>query len=160
MKISEPTPRSSRLYPEFRPHRYSRINQEITTDQLDTSDIRTADPAEEIEATRKAVSGMSFVVAPVQNTASAVSSTDNPIALIDWISSFVKTLEEFNGVVDHIATVSTTLYPANPYRIPIGCLLRFILTSKQHGLSSLLLPRSGQCASLVTQSNLRIADNY
>ena len=160
MKISEPTPRSSRLCSEFRPHRYSRINQEITSDQLDASDIKTADPAEEIEATRKAVSGMSFVVAPVRNTAFAVSSADNPIALVDWISSFVKTLEDFNGAVDHIATVSTTLYTANPYRIPIRCLLRFILTCKQHGPSSLLLPRSGQSASLVTRPNLRVADNH
>ena len=33
---------------------------------------------------------------------------------------------------------------------------RFILTRKQHGLSSLLFLRSGQCVSLVTQSNQQL----
>ena len=47
--------------------------------------------------------------AAIQTTASAVSATDNPIPLVDWISSFLKTLEKFNYVADKIATVSISL---------------------------------------------------
>jgi len=50
---------------------------------------------------------MRTVAAPIQSVASALNGTDNPIALVDWISSFLKALEKFNGVVDKIATVST-----------------------------------------------------
>ena len=69
---------------------------------------------------------MSIIAAPVQSMASAVSGTD-PINLIDWISSFLKTLERFNAVVDKIATVSISLSasPVDPH--PMS---RSILTSK------------------------------
>ena len=93
------------------------MNRETTANQLDTSDIKTAGPAEEIEGTGKAASGMSLVSASVESTASAVSSTDNPIALIDWMSSFLKIL--FNGVVDQISTVSVTLHPTSLSRMLI-----------------------------------------
>jgi len=56
---------------------------------------------------------MSTVATPVQIAASTVSDTDSPISLVDWISSFLKTLEKFDGIVDKIATVSITLYPAS-----------------------------------------------
>jgi len=91
-----------------------RITQETPSDQLDTPRII-------LEATKQATSSMSTVAAPIQSVASAVSGTDNPIALVDWISSFLKTLEKFNGVVDEIATVSITLYPAS-LSMPIRCL--------------------------------------
>jgi len=64
---------------------------------------------------------MSIVAVPIQSTASAVSSTDNPIYLVNWISSFLKTLEKFNAVVDKIATVSISLCPASPPML-IRCL--------------------------------------
>ena len=89
---------------------------------------------------------MSFVAGPIRSAASAV---DNPIALVDWFSSFLKTLEKFNGVVDKIATVSITLCPA--IQSTIIQLSRFILARNQRGPSSLLFPRSGRCALRVTQ---------
>ena len=100
---------------------YPRINQETPTDELNTPDVTTLDPAREREATKKANSDMSAVSAPIQRAASALSGTDNPIALVDWISSFLKTLEKFNDVVDKIATVSITLSPASPSML-IRCL--------------------------------------
>ena len=69
----------------------------------------TANAARELEATKGRISKMSTVAGPVQSAASAVGDTDNLIGLIDWISSFLKTLEKFNGIVDKIATVSVTL---------------------------------------------------
>jgi len=51
-----------------------------------------------------------------------LSGTDNPIPLVDWISSFLKTLEKFHAAVDKIATVSITLWPANLSRMLIRCL--------------------------------------
>jgi len=113
------------------------------SDQLDTPDVTTADAAR--EAAKKALSEMSIVTAPVQSTASTISGGD-PISLVDWISSFLETLEKFHAVVDKIAMVSITLSPASP--VDSHPMSRFILTCKQHGLSSLLFPRSGRCASL------------
>ena len=88
----------------------TRTTQETLPDQLDTPHVTTAVAAR--QAAKKAVSEMSIVAAPVQSMASAVSGTD-PINLIDWISSFLKTLEKFNTVADKIATVSVTLCPAD-----------------------------------------------
>ena len=65
---------------------------------------------------------MSIVAVPVQSTTFAINSTDNPIGVIDWISSFLMTLKKFNGVVDQIATVSITLCPACPSQILIRSL--------------------------------------
>ena len=71
----------------------------------------TADAARKLEAAKKANSEMSTVTGSIQSAASAVNDTSNPIDLIDWISSFLKTLEKFNNVVDKIATVSSALWP-------------------------------------------------
>ena len=57
---------------------------------------------------------MSTVTGSIQSAASALNDTSNPIDLIDWMSSFLETLEKFNGVVDKIATVSITLCPVGP----------------------------------------------
>ena len=104
----------------FRPIPNLIIHEEQGTpsDLLDTPDITTADAARELEAAKKVGSEMSIVVAPVQSTASAVSGTDN---LVNWISSFLQTLEKFNAVADKIATVSIMLYPASPSML-IQCL--------------------------------------
>jgi len=64
---------------------------------------------------------MNIDAAPIQSVASAVSGTDNPISLVDWISSFIQTLEKFN-VGNKIATVSITLCPACPPRMLIQSL--------------------------------------
>lgn len=102
--------------------------------------------------------GMSTLAGPVHSTAFVVSGTDNPIPLVDWISSFVQTLGKFNGVVDKIATVSITLFPC---KLVHDCSMsRFILTPKQRGPSSRLFPRSGHLRSVVARSNLRVADIY
>ena len=113
--------------------------------------------ARELEAAKKANSNMNIVAAPgVQSAALAISGTD-PISLMNWIASFLKTLEKFNVIADQIATVSVSpsvsFFDAHP-------MSRFIHTCKQHGLSSLPFPRSGRRASLVIQSNLRVADNH
>ena len=52
---------------------------------------------------------MGTVAVPIQSAASVLNGTNNPIALIDWIFSFLKTLEKFNGVVDKIATVRISI---------------------------------------------------
>ena len=62
---------------------------------------------------------MSLVSASVESMASAVSSTNNRITLIDWMSPFLTTLEKFNGVVDQISTVSVTLRPTSLSRMLI-----------------------------------------
>ena len=82
------------------------MTQETPSHQLDSS----ADAA--IAAAKKLSSEMSVIRPLAQSMASAVSGTD-PINLIDWISSFLKTLEKFNTVADKIATVSVTLCPAD-----------------------------------------------
>jgi len=66
------------------------------------------DAARELEATKKGIS--------------------NLISLVDSISSFLKTLEKFNGVVDRIATVSITLCLASPSML-IRCLDSFLCAS-------------------------------
>jgi hypothetical protein len=65
---------------------------------------------------------MSAVPAPVQSTASVISGTDNLIAVVDWIASFLKTLKKFNDVVDQIATVSIPLCHISPSRMLIRSL--------------------------------------
>jgi len=87
----------------------------------ETQDVTMIDAARELEVTKKATSEMSTLAAPLENMASEFSGTDNPIALIDGIYSFLKTLEKFNGIVDQIATVSIT-HPASPCQILIRCL--------------------------------------
>ena len=56
----------------------------------------------------------SILSAPIESAASVFSSTDNPIPLVDWIDSFLKTLEQFNGIVDKIVTVRIIPCPASP----------------------------------------------
>ena len=55
----------------------------------------------------------STVAASIQSMSSSLSGAHNPIALVNWISSFLRTLEKANGVMDKIATVSITLCPVN-----------------------------------------------
>ena len=86
------------------------------------------DAARELEAAEKASSGMSTVVAPLQSMASVVNDTGDPISLVDGISSFLQTLEKFNGIVDKIATVSITLRLVRP-SMPIRCLDSSLCTS-------------------------------
>jgi len=74
----------------------------------------TAHAARELEATNKGIFKMSTITGPIQSAASVVSNTDNLIGLVDWIASFLETLETFNGVMNKIATVSITLCPARP----------------------------------------------
>ena len=81
----------------------------------------TVDAARELEATKKALFGIDIVAGPVQTAPSVVSGTDNPIDLVDWISSFIQTLEKFNNVVDKIATVGIIPSPASPLML-IQCL--------------------------------------
>ena len=64
---------------------------------------------------------MSTVAAPIESTVSVLCGAENPTALVDWISSFLKTLEKFNGVVDKLATVCVTLCPAILFML-IRCL--------------------------------------
>ena len=71
---------------------------------------------------------MSTVIVPIQGVAPVLSDTDDPIVLVDWISSFIETLEKLNGVVDKIATVRITLCLANP-SILIQCLDSSLRTS-------------------------------
>ena len=71
---------------------------------------------------------MSTIAAPIQTVASSLSSTADPIVLVDWISSFIKTLEKFNGIVDKIATVRITLFPARLSMV-IQCLDSSLRTS-------------------------------
>ena len=54
---------------------------------------------------------MSTVAVPAQSM-TLVDGTDNPISLMDWMSSFLKALKTFNDMVDKIATVNITLFPA------------------------------------------------
>ena len=97
----------------FRPNspEYSRTNQETPSDQLGTPDVTIVDAAREVA--KKANSEMSTVAAPIQSMASAVSGTDNPASLADWISSVIQTLEKLNGIVDKLATVSIFLCPVS-----------------------------------------------
>ena len=78
-------------------------------------------------------------------TASPIGGTES-ISLVNHISAFLQTLERFNAVADKIATVSITQCSARP--VDTHPMSRSILTYKQHGLSSLLFPRSGRCVPL------------
>ena len=73
---------------------------------------------------------MRTITVSIQSVASVLSGTDNPTALVDWISSFLRTLEKFNGVVGKIATVriSITLCSASPAML-IRCLDPSLRTS-------------------------------
>lgn len=53
---------------------------------------------------------MRIVAMPVQGVVSAVNNANNPIDLVDWISSFLKMLSKFNSIVGEIATVCATLW--------------------------------------------------
>ena len=44
------------------------------------------------------------------------------MVLVDWITSFLKSLEKFNGIMDQIATVSIMLCPATPSWVLMRCL--------------------------------------
>jgi len=109
----------SRICVQTRNHEL--INQETASDQLDASDVATTDAAQRLEATKKATYEMSTVAAHIQSTTSVASSTDNPIALVDWISSFLETLKKFNALVDQIIAVSVTLCFVSPPML-IQCL--------------------------------------
>ena len=87
--------------------------KETPSDQIKAPDLATVDAARE-DASR-AASEMRVIAAPVQGAASAINDADNPIALVDFISSFLKTLSSFNSVVDKIATVRSAV-PARPVR--------------------------------------------
>ena len=93
----------------FRPNTYSRIIQGTPADPLDTIDATTVNAARELEAAEKTSSEMSTVAAPIESATSVLSGTDNPIPLLDWISSLLKSLEKFNGIVDKIATVRISI---------------------------------------------------
>ena len=88
-------------------------HKETPSDPNNAPDLATVDVARE-DANRAAVE-MRGIAAPVQSAASAINDTDNPIALVDFISSFLKTLSSFNSVVDKIATVRSAV-PARPVR--------------------------------------------
>ena len=49
----------------------------------------------------------------VRSGASAISSTDDPIALVNWVSAFLTTLEKFDAIGDEIAKASITLCPVS-----------------------------------------------
>ena len=59
------------------------LNQEAPSDELDAPDATTVDAAQELETTKTNISEMSTVAVPVQSVASAVSSTNNSISLVD-----------------------------------------------------------------------------
>ena len=88
-------------------------HKETPSDQINAPDRATVDAARK-DASR-AASEMKVIAAPVRSAASAINDADNPIALVDFISSFLKTLRSFNSVVDKIATVRSAV-PARPLR--------------------------------------------
>ena len=88
--------------------------KETSSDQINTPDLATVNAARE-DASR-AASGMRVIAAPVQSAVSAISNADNPIPLVDFISSFLKTLNSFKSVVDKIATVRSAA-PRRPVRL-------------------------------------------
>jgi hypothetical protein len=59
----------------------------------------------EREATSSAISDMQIVGRPVQDTAARISKADNPINFMDSLSSTLKSLGNFNSIVDKIAMV-------------------------------------------------------
>jgi len=82
-------------------------HKDTPSDQINAPDLATVDAAR--EDANKAASEMRIIAAPVQSAASAINDADNPIALLDFISSFLKTLSSFNSVVDKIATVRSAV---------------------------------------------------
>jgi hypothetical protein len=89
------------------------LHKETPSDQINAPDLATVDAARE-DASR-AASEMRAIAAPIQSVASAINDTDNPMAPVDFISPFLKTLSSFNSVVDKIATVRSSV-PARPVR--------------------------------------------
>jgi hypothetical protein len=87
--------------------------KEIPSDQINAPELAAVDAARE-DASR-AASDMRVIAAPVQSAASAIGDADNPIPLVDFISSFLKTLSSFNSIVDKIATVRSAV-PTRPVR--------------------------------------------
>ena len=83
------------------------LHKETPSDPINAPDLATVDAAHE-DASR-AASGMRVIATPVQSAASAISIADNPIPLVDFISSFLKTLNSFKSVVDKIATVRSAV---------------------------------------------------
>jgi len=89
----------------------SDANKETPSDQINAPDLATVDTA--LEDASRSASDMRVIAAPVQSAASAISNADNPIPLVDLISSFLKMLSSFNSAVDKIATVRSTV-PIRP----------------------------------------------
>ena len=88
-------------------------HKETPPDPKNAPDLAIVDVAR--EDANLAASEMRVIATPVQSAASAINDADNPIALVDFISSFLKTLRSFNSVVDKIATVRSAV-PARPVR--------------------------------------------
>ena len=82
-------------------------HKETLSDQINAPGLATVDAARE-DATR-AASDMRVIAAPVQSAASATGN----MALVDLISTFLKTLSSFNTIVDKIATVRSAI-PTRP----------------------------------------------
>jgi len=59
----------------------------------------------ERETASGAVSEMETISGPVQRVASTINDADNPINVMDSFSSDLKSLENFNSVVEKLATV-------------------------------------------------------
>ena len=57
------------------------------------------------EASTSAILTMKTLSGSVEKGASTINQVDNPINLIDSVSSFLKSLERFNCIVDNIAAV-------------------------------------------------------
>ena len=110
------------------------------------------------ESAKQAISGVGFVGAPVQSMTSAVSGADGLIVAVDWMSSFLKTLEKFNAVADNIAMVSIMLclrVRLSSFHVQVHPYAQAALTI----LSSFSKVWSLRSAGL-TQSNLRVAGDH
>jgi hypothetical protein len=59
----------------------------------------------ERKAATRAVDKMNTYSGPSEKVTSTISQADNPINLVDSVSSFLKSLERFNSIVDGIAEV-------------------------------------------------------
>lgn len=59
----------------------------------------------EREAARGAIDKMSTLSRPFDKATSTIGQADNPIDLMDSVSSFLTFLERFNSIVDGIAEV-------------------------------------------------------
>ncbi|PPQ93483.1 hypothetical protein CVT25_008477, partial [Psilocybe cyanescens] len=76
-------------------------NQEKSTAQPKVADLATVDAARDNAST--GVFQMTVIAAPVQGGAAAMSNADKTMDLLDFKSSFLKTLSKFNSLVDKIA---------------------------------------------------------